>query len=387
MIKTAARHFKILVLFLIDLILRFGKLLTYLRTGKHELQRILEAPCDIYEKTMQIDQWLERTHCEQIREFITLNISIGEQVDRIISLYNYDDHLLSKVKKKRPSKTKSPKNRAESLEFIENGDILIHAKLNLVSQHFGKLIKKLKRCKLNKTLDDILYDVLYRILCYKFSLLFVQKLAATKYDSNRKCHTDRLINFWNNLVEADQVGGRESKTTNKSFVFPEELCEKVASKDDIVSNRWSHVGFQGEDPGTDFRGMGMLGLSQLEYLSRRPGGLARDLLQRSLNEQYSYPLAIVGINITFNLVNLLKDGSLKHLYYDTGEVLFRNKQRNLNVLSLLYDIYVELYLRFDCFWYESRPENILAFRELMEEFVNVVRMDLCNRNFTLKFIY
>jgi hypothetical protein len=30
-----------------------------------------------------------------------------------------------------------------------------------------------------------------------------------------------------------------------------------------LSKQWTDVGFQGDDPKTDFRGMGMLGLNQL----------------------------------------------------------------------------------------------------------------------------
>ena len=30
-----------------------------------------------------------------------------------------------------------------------------------------------------------------------------------------------------------------------------------------TSSQWTQIGFQGEDPQTDFRGMGMLGLDQL----------------------------------------------------------------------------------------------------------------------------
>ncbi len=30
-----------------------------------------------------------------------------------------------------------------------------------------------------------------------------------------------------------------------------------------ITKRWSEIGFQGSDPGTDFRGMGLLGLTNL----------------------------------------------------------------------------------------------------------------------------
>jgi len=33
--------------------------------------------------------------------------------------------------------------------------------------------------------------------------------------------------------------------------------------EDRITNQWGEIGFQGKDPMTDFRGMGMLGLDNL----------------------------------------------------------------------------------------------------------------------------
>lgn len=38
--------------------------------------------------------------------------------------------------------------------------------------------------------------------------------------------------------------------------------EKLTSR---VSEQWKDLGFQGNDPATDFRGMGLFGLSCLQY--------------------------------------------------------------------------------------------------------------------------
>lgn len=39
-----------------------------------------------------------------------------------------------------------------------------------------------------------------------------------------------------------------------------------------VSEQWKLLGFQGTDPATDFRGMGLLGLEQLVYFSENHTG-------------------------------------------------------------------------------------------------------------------
>ncbi|KAJ4460872.1 hypothetical protein PAPYR_2706 [Paratrimastix pyriformis] len=60
---------------------------------------------------------------------------------------------------------------------------------------------------------------------------------------------------------------------------------------------------QGQDPATDFRGMGILGLRNLVYLARHYPRLARTLTQQSA--QREYPFAVAGINISRLLAQLL----------------------------------------------------------------------------------
>lgn len=55
-------------------------------------------------------------------------------------------------------------------------------------------------------------------------------------------------------------------------------------------SHWEHIGFQGTDPGTDLRGVGMLGLLQLLYLSNTPHliPLARDIYRVSVDDQQNF---------------------------------------------------------------------------------------------------
>ncbi|PSN55502.1 hypothetical protein C0J52_02582 [Blattella germanica] len=63
---------------------------------------------------------------------------------------------------------------------------------------------------------------------------------------------------------------------------------------------WEHIGFQGTDPGTDLRGVGMLGLLQLLYLANSPHliPLARDIYRASVDENQNFPLAVMSLNMT-----------------------------------------------------------------------------------------
>lgn len=405
MIKLTGHYFKLLILLLSSLIHRLEKCIKFFLSGKHELERIIELTnSDIYEKSMRVDQWLHRTHNKSIKKAFnqqfedrTANSSIQKGIRRVLNKFgassnnNNGDHNARRSTKNKICDRAGDSNDGTILSSnLEHYDLILSSTLKDSVDKFLRIIVKEKHMqKLSAQDKECLSDILYRVLSYKLSIFWAEQLAAMKYDSDLDDHTNRLMNLWNNLIKADSQARKNSRfgPNDDGKVFPSELSYSINTKEDIISNRWSHIGFQGEDPGTDFRGMGMLGLVQLEYLSEKPNRLARDLLKRSLNERYSYPFAIVGINITYNLLKLFQDGSMKHLYYDTGDILFRGKQHRLNLISIFNDLYVELFLRFDCFWHESKPETIFQFKELMEEFVNVVRKDLSNRNFSLKFIY
>lgn len=78
-----------------------------------------------------------------------------------------------------------------------------------------------------------------------------------------------------------------------------------------ISNQWQDVGFQGDDPATDFRGMGLLGLNQLVYFSTAYNDVACRMMRQSAHPTKGYPFAIVGISMTSLIRDLLKGNYLK----------------------------------------------------------------------------
>ncbi|XP_021921163.1 ELMO domain-containing protein 3-like isoform X2 [Zootermopsis nevadensis] len=77
-------------------------------------------------------------------------------------------------------------------------------------------------------------------------------------------------------------------------------------------SHWEHIGFQGTDPGTDLRGVGMLGLLQLLYLSNSPHlfPLARDIYRVSADDRQNFPLAAMSLNMTRIALQALRHGEL-----------------------------------------------------------------------------
>jgi len=95
------------------------------------------------------------------------------------------------------------------------------------------------------------------------------------YDKTNPNHENLLLSFWN-------------------VVFPEDPI------DDRISPQWKRLGFQGNDPSTDFRGMGILGLEMLVYFA---GNYTAQVVEM-ISSHPEYPFAVSGINITSMIMDL-----------------------------------------------------------------------------------
>mgnify|MGYP001038527489 CR=1 FL=1 len=74
----------------------------------------------------------------------------------------------------------------------------------------------------------------------------------------------------------------------------------------LKSPRWTHIGFQGLNPATDFRGAGVFGLQNLHYLvGLEPRIVRRMALKEHVSVEHYLPFAIAGLNLTFALLQTL----------------------------------------------------------------------------------
>ncbi|KAK3276040.1 hypothetical protein CYMTET_15869 [Cymbomonas tetramitiformis] len=71
---------------------------------------------------------------------------------------------------------------------------------------------------------------------------------------------------------------------------------------------WKEMGWQGEDPGTDFRAAGFISLENLIFLGEQQPDVFQRLLTKSDGERsdWEYPFCVAGVNITFMLVDVLQ---------------------------------------------------------------------------------
>lgn len=171
----------------------------------------------------------------------------------------------------------------------------------------------------------------------------VENLRKTNFDSSNEEHETKLQRLWDNLMPHEKLEGR-------------------------ITKQWQDIGFQGDDPKTDFRGMGMLGLENLLFFSNEYKGAATHVLSHSNHPQYGYAFAIVGINLTSMAWQLLKDGDAKTYIYNTS--------KSLPSLRLFHQFYSYLFYEFDRYWIECKPKNIMEFSNIKERFEINMRQNL-----------
>lgn len=180
----------------------------------------------------------------------------------------------------------------------------------------------------------------YRQLCME-----CEELRKTAYSSDNPAHERRLLKLWDLLMPYEPLDAR-------------------------VTKQWQEIGFQGDDPKTDFRGMGLLGLENLIYFAQEYPSTATHVLSHSHHPRYGYAFAIVGINLTSMALRLLKDGNAQtHIY---------NTSKTLPTIRAFHQFYCYLFYEFDGFWIESRPSNMMEFSSIQEKFERSIRTALTN---------
>ncbi|KAG8237659.1 hypothetical protein J437_LFUL017553 [Ladona fulva] len=170
---------------------------------------------------------------------------------------------------------------------------------------------------------------------YRQLLQEVENLRKTSYDSTNPNHEEKLLLLWSLLKPDEQLEAR-------------------------ISKQWQEIGFQGDDPTTDFRGMGLLGLENLIFFAREYPKAARHVLSHSRHPNYGFVYAIVGINITSMAYYLLRNGTAKtHVY---------NACNGIPSLKLFHIMYSYLFFEFDKFWINEKPKNVMQFSIVREKY-------------------
>ena len=202
----------------------------------------------------------------------------------------------------------------------------------------------------------------------------IRRIRDTRFDSSNASHESRLENVWNGLRPGvRRRGGR-------------------------LSLDWQEIGFQGEDPATDFRGMGLLGLMNLEYLACEQRDIASYVLARQATHGLFF--AITGINVTAYVMNLLEARHLDAFFYtsvlrkkgeaasmmngdDNDDAPSSLSAMELSALRTFHQIYTQMFWRLATFWENAGQADIMAFTSVFLAFQPQVERELLAGTVTL----
>ncbi|KAH7985416.1 hypothetical protein HPB49_026431 [Dermacentor silvarum] len=144
---------------------------------------------------------------------------------------------------------------------------------------------------------------------------------------------------------------------------PEHLNKLLRSPARARVQAVDRVGFQGEDPRTDFRGMGMLGL---ENWSSSPPSTPR---WRATS--FRLLVRIVGINLT---------SLLYHCSSRQAQVALYNAVAERPHVDDFHRVYCYVFFEFDKFWLAEKPADIMEFNRIRDKFED--RWSRCSRRTT-----
>jgi hypothetical protein len=166
-----------------------------------------------------------------------------------------------------------------------------------------------------------------------------------------------------------------------------------------MSASWGDIGFQGKDPVTDLRGMGMLGVVQLVHFARTSAGrrvLGWSRPPAGASEIKFFPFACGGIQVTSLVVDLATKRRLGSVLLDGEQregvntssskdgkavALMRSLVNGAGIsfegawqsLELLNDVYCEVFTQVGEQWHRENPPNVMSWPAIFKAVEERVR--------------
>lgn len=153
--------------------------------------------------------------------------------------------------------------------------------------------------------------------------------------------------------------------------------------DQYTGKHWELVGFQGEDPSTDFRGVGELGLHFLRYFCVHHPLYANRIIEESRTQgdcdQAWYPFALGSIHVTQLVCQLLELGLLQR------HLLQAEISGSRGVQEFADSFFSFLFVRCHLDWAEGVDKgeisSVFQFEQFFSEFTTYIKHELTQRVF------
>ncbi len=163
-------------------------------------------------------------------------------------------------------------------------------------------------------------------VCTCYQLMHkLNTIAVTRYDSRNVIHERKLLGLW-------------------KLLRPNVILQ------DRYSFQWQDVGFQGKDPASDFRGMGILGLDDLYYFAETYPEETQKILPITTS------FGITGISMTMYCLRLVRTRQVNWVFYQYG-----------TTLEIYHEIYCYLLVKFNELWCLFE-RSVMDFQPVFKEF-------------------
>ncbi|KAF4321595.1 hypothetical protein BBO99_00004581 [Phytophthora kernoviae] len=183
----------------------------------------------------------------------------------------------------------------------------------------------------------------------------VYALKSELYNSSNAKHEEMLEQLWTNLKpDVRRAGGR-------------------------ITKEWGEIGFQGTDPMSDFRGMGLFSLIQLNHFTHDYRVEAQSALKESNHPTRWYPFAVTGINVTAFMIDLIDERLLDVKLYHLG--VGGDDADVYSGLKQLHDVYATIFTRFNKLWVDTNPRDVMAFPTIFQALKDDIRRELTQKSF------
>ena len=168
----------------------------------------------------------------------------------------------------------------------------------------------------------------------------------------------RMALVLNVKAEALKKIARCTKTTCLDSI---ELIDKKWRKIKLLIYPIEEIGFQGNNPLTDFRGSRLLGLQHLHAFTMSDKR-ADEVFKVAAGEKTWYFYAATGINISGKVIDFIEDGLCDKYFFDSTHP-------EVDILQFTSKFYCELFTGFNAFWVKGNYTDFMKVNTCLEEFM------------------
>jgi len=268
-----------------------------------------------------------------------------------------------------------------------------------MSFSFATSLRKSKQLKTIRTI--IFYPQPFSVKMALDNIVAAKKIEARKSPlvlaNMRLCLSSlRFVNLVISRIEKLQKASFSHKeeahgallTTYWLYMFgDQQRCPETTAHED-----WKLLGWQGNDPSTDLRGMGMLALHQLVYFAQHDTSKARQILMQSTDEQRYFPFSATGVNVTAFCCELLRETRCHALLFAALEAntSFKGEGSGINNsdangegdgekallgegVARFHRLFCNVFIDFAQLWETRKPKSIMEFGTIFNELKQTYR--------------